>query len=193
MAAAIDVAIGTLVEVGCTRVNLELPHLDEVLGAHRAIILSEASSYHQPSLATSADKYADDIRPLLQGGLFLPAVDYLKAQRVRRIVRRAWSEVFGAVDCLVTPTSPIVATRFGQESARLPGGGKPLVRAYLDLTLPFNLTGHPAVSLPCGFSEEQLPIGLQIVGKPFDEQTILRVAHQYQQHSSWHERIAATT
>ena len=62
------------------------------------------------------------------------------------------------------------------------------MRAYLDLTLPFNYSGHPALSAPCGFSSEKLPIGLQLVGKPFDEATLLRVAHQYQLATDWHTR-----
>jgi aspartyl-tRNA(Asn)/glutamyl-tRNA(Gln) amidotransferase subunit A len=192
VAAAVESAIQVLVEAGCQRAKLELPHMDEVLGAHRAIIFSEASAYHRPFLETAANRYSDDIRPLLLGGLFLSAADYLQAQRVRTIVCRAWADVLRTVDCLVTPTLPIVATKFGQESASLPGGEKALVRAYLDLLLPFNLTGHPAVSVPCGFSQETLPIGLQIVGKPFDEATILRVAHQYQQRTNWHQRMPAT-
>jgi aspartyl-tRNA(Asn)/glutamyl-tRNA(Gln) amidotransferase subunit A len=90
----------------------------------------------------------------------------------------------------VTPTTPVTATKFGQEKATLPGGEKQLVRAYLDMTLPFNFTGHPAMSVPCGFSKDGLPIGMQLVGKPFGEATILRVAHQYQQATDWHTRMA---
>ena len=188
---AVTAALKQLTDLGARRVDVTVPLLDEVLGAHRAIIFSEASSYYQPFLADRADKFSDDIRILLEGGLFFPAVDYLKAQRVRRIVRRRWArDVFARVDCLLTPTTPVVATRFGQQTADLPGGEKPLVRAYLDLTLPFNLTGHPAVSVPCGFSADGLPVGLQLVGRPFAEATILRAAHHYQQVTDWHRRIA---
>ena len=190
VASAVEAAVDELVGLGCNRVELELPYLEEALGAHRAIIFSEASSYHQPHLATKAGQYTEGIRTSLLAGLFLPAVDYMKAQRVRRIIRRAWADTMQDVDCLVTPTIPIAATKFGQEIAELPGGEKPLVHAYLNLTLPFNLTGHPAISIPCGFSAAKLPIGLQVVGKPFDESMILRVAHQYQQHTDWHEHVA---
>jgi aspartyl-tRNA(Asn)/glutamyl-tRNA(Gln) amidotransferase subunit A len=188
VASAVTAAIDELAALGCRRVEVTLPHMDEVVGAHRAIIFPEASSYHQPFLHDRAEQYADDIRALLQAGLFFPAVDYLKGQRARRLIRRAWAKVFASVDCLVTPTSPIVATRFGDKEADLPGGKKPLVRAYLDLTLPFNLSGHPAVSVPCGFAKEKLPVGMQLVGKPFEEATILRVAHQYQQATDWHRK-----
>jgi aspartyl-tRNA(Asn)/glutamyl-tRNA(Gln) amidotransferase subunit A len=192
VARAVDDAVAQLVKLGARKVEVALPHMDEAVGAHRAIIFSEASSYYQPHLAAAQQQgrpqFGDDIRPLLEAGLFFPAVDYLKAQRARRTIRAAWSKVFSEVDCLVTPTSPLVATRFGQQTADLPGGPKPLVRAYLDLTLPFNLSGHPAVSVPCGLSSDGLPIGVQVVGKPFAEGTILRVANQYQQATEWHRR-----
>ena len=190
VAAALETALKKLLSLGCQRVDVDLPHMDEAVGAHRAIIFSEASSYYQPFLKDRGEKFTPGIRTLLEGGLFIPAVDYLKAQRVRRVIRAAWAEVFRKVDCLLTPTTPVVATRFGQQTADLPGGKQPLLRAYLDLTLPFNLSGHPAVSVPCGFSREKLPIGLQLVGKPFAENTILRLAHHYQQATDWHRRTA---
>src|SRR5262249_5785054 len=132
--------------------------------------------------------FGDDIRPLLIAGAFLPSTDYLHAQRVRQIISTAWNKVFEQVDCLVTPTSPIVATRFGQEAADLPQGSKPLVRAFLDVTLPFNLSGHPALTVPCGFSRERLPIGMQLAGRAFEEGMLLRIAHQYQQATDWHKQ-----
>ena len=189
VAEAIDAAAAQLAAQGAELVETALPHLDEVLGAHRAIIFSEAAAYHQPFLAEKADRYGEDVRIQLQAGCCLTAVDYLRGQRVRRIVRDAWAEVFASVDCLLTPTSLATAVQFGTRSLDLPGGEIPLLHAYLGLTLPFNLTGHPAASVPCGFSKEGLPIGMQIVAKPFDEATLLRVAHQYQKHTDWHRRL----
>jgi aspartyl-tRNA(Asn)/glutamyl-tRNA(Gln) amidotransferase subunit A len=185
---AVRAAIDKLLGLGMQKFDVELPHLEEIVGAHRAILFPEASSYHQARLAEAPQHYGDDVRPLLLAGLFLPAIHYVKAQRLRRLVRNRWAEVFEKVDLLLTPTTPIVATRFGQQTALLPGGERPLVRAYLDSTLPFNFSGHPAMSIPCGFSREGLPIGIQLVGKPFDEATILRVAHHYQQATDWHKR-----
>jgi aspartyl-tRNA(Asn)/glutamyl-tRNA(Gln) amidotransferase subunit A len=191
VAKALDTAIAKLIELGCERTNVELPHMDEALGAHRAIIFPEAASYHEPFLRERADKYGDDIRPLLEGGLLLPAADYLKGQRARRVIRAAWAKVFEPIDFLVSPASPITASRFGEQTAKLPRGERPLVRAYLDVTLPFNLSGQPAMSIPCGFSAAGMPIGLQLVGKPFAESMLLRVAHQYQQATDWHRRMPA--
>ena len=186
---AIDRAIEKLVAMGARTVELELPHMHEVLGAHRQIIFSEAASFYQPYLQDRAERFTAEIRTNLLSGLFIPAVDYLKAQRVRRLVCAAWKQVFEQVDCLVTPTVPIVAPKFGQQTARIAGREIPLVRACLDLSLPFNFSGHPAISIPCGFSPAGLPVGLQLVGRLWAESTILRVAHQYQQATRWHQQV----
>ena len=81
---------------------------------------------------------------------------------------------------LVTPTSPMAAPSIGATTAMLGGQEIPLVRAFLDLTLPFNLTGQPAISIPCGFTPEGLPVGLQLVGPPWDEATLFRAAAAYE-------------
>ncbi len=189
VAEALEAARGALASLGAACVDVRLPHLDEVLGAHRAIIFSEAAAYHQPWLADRPEQYGELVRLQLEAGLLLPAVDYLKAQRVRRVVREAWAETFASVDCLLAPASRAVAARFGTAAVDLPDGPTRLLDAYLGPLLPLNLTGHPAVSVPCGFSRDGLPIGMQLVGRPFDEATILRIAHQYQRNTDWHRRI----
>nr|MBC8422729.1 Asp-tRNA(Asn)/Glu-tRNA(Gln) amidotransferase GatCAB subunit A [bacterium] len=165
------------------------PPPDEVLGPPRAIISPEAASYPQPLLEDHAEEYGDGARLQLEAGLFLPAVDYLKAQRVRRVVRRAWADTFASVDCLLTPAPQAVAAPLGADAVQLPAGPIPLLHAYLGLLLPFNLSGHPALSLACGFSREGLPVGMQLIGRPFDELAILRVAHRYQQTTDWHQQL----
>jgi aspartyl-tRNA(Asn)/glutamyl-tRNA(Gln) amidotransferase subunit A len=188
VATIVETAAGLLAAHGAKLVDVELPHFQEVLGVHRATIFSEAAAVHRPLLTQQADLYDRNIRLLLQAGLFLPAADYLKAQQARQVIRKAWSEVLTSVDCLLTPTAPVPAGRFGQKNAELPGGETSMLRACLGLTLPFNVTGHPAVSVPCGFTGEGLPVGMQLVGRPFDEATILRIAHHYQQATDWHRR-----
>lgn len=189
VAAAYTTALEKLKSLGALIVEVHLPYLSEIVGAHRAILFSEASSYHRPLLEKQSGDYGDAIRPLLQAGLFLTAVEYLDAQRMRRQVRAEWKKVFNQIDALATPTLPLLAPKWGQQVAALPGGEKPLVRAVLDFTSPFNLSGHPALSVPCGFGDGQ-PVGLQLVGRPFAEATLLRIAHQYQRDTTWHQRVA---
>ena len=96
-----------------------------------------------------------------------------------------------SVDLLVTPTTPIVAARIGQETVRYGGIEESILSAMIRCTAPFNATGLPALSVPCGFTSAGLPIGLQIVGRSFDEATVLRAGHAYEQATEWHLRKPA--
>jgi len=110
---------------------------------------------------------------------------YLKAQQVRTLIRRDFDRAFERYDVLLTPTSPTVAFRIGEKAE------DPLAMKLADVcTIPVNIAGLPALAMPCGF-QDGLPIGLQIIGKPWDEQTILRVAYTYEQATDWHRRKPA--
>jgi aspartyl-tRNA(Asn)/glutamyl-tRNA(Gln) amidotransferase subunit A len=103
---------------------------------------------------------------------------YVKAQKVRTLLTRDFEEAFNKVDAIVTPTSPTAAFRLGEKS------NDPLAMYLADIyTVTADLAGIPGISVPCGTTREKLPIGLQILGKHFDEATILRVAHAYEQAS----------
>ncbi len=186
--AAIQDALGVLKQRGATFVDVRFPPIDPVVGAHRAIIFSEAAAAHEELIRTRAADLSDEVRPLLQGGLFLTATQYLGAQQARKKTIAAYREIWRSFDVLVTPTSPIAAPPLEATTARLGGQDIPLVRAFLDLTLPFNLTGQPAISVPCGFTKAGLPIGLQLVGRPFDEATLFRTAAAYEAATDWHLR-----
>ncbi len=108
---------------------------------------------------------------------------YLKAQKVRTLVKKDFEEAFEQVDCLLTPTSPTSAFKLGEKF------GDPLTMYLADIfTVSINVAGVPAISLPAGFTKDQLPVGLQIIGKHFDEATILRAAWNYEQATEWHKR-----
>lgn len=186
--AAIQDALGVLKKEGATLVDVRFPPIDPVVGAHRAIIFSEAAAAHEELIRTRAAELSDEVRPLLQSGLFLTATQYLAAQQARRKTIAAYREIWKSFDVLVTPTSPIAAPSIGATTARFGDRDIPLVRAFLDLTLPFNLTGQPAISVPCGFTKAGLPIGLQLVGRPFDEATLFRAAAAYEAATDWHLR-----
>ena len=118
----------------------------------------------------------------------VPAVDYVNAQRLRSILREKMRDVWRRVDVLALPTSPVTAPRIGHayETVTVGSGELQLTRALTRNMGPFNLLGVPAMSVPCGFSGDELPIGLQIAGRPFDEATVLRAGHAYQQETDWH-------
>jgi aspartyl-tRNA(Asn)/glutamyl-tRNA(Gln) amidotransferase subunit A len=185
---AIQDALGVLKQAGATLVDVRFPPLEPVIGAHRAIIFCEAAAAHEELIRTRAADISDEVRPLLQSGLFLTATQYLAAQQARKKVIAAYHDLWRSFDVLVTPTSPIAAPPIGESTARLGDKDIPLVRLFLDLTLPFNLTGQPAISVPCGFTKAGLPIGLQLVGRPFDEATLFRAAAAYESATDWHSR-----
>ena len=109
---------------------------------------------------------------------------YLKAQKVRTLIRREFDEAFEKFDALVTPTSPTVPFTMGEKL------DDPMQMYLSDVcTLPINIAGLPAISIPAGFTDG-LPIGMQIIAKPFAEETILRIAHAYQQVTDWHQKRA---
>jgi aspartyl-tRNA(Asn)/glutamyl-tRNA(Gln) amidotransferase subunit A len=109
---------------------------------------------------------------------------YRRAQQVRTLIRRDFSAAFERYDVLITPTSPTVAFRLGEYA------DDPIAMKMADVcTIPANMAGLPAISVPCGF-QDGLPIGLQIIGRPLAEETILRVAYGYEQSTEWHSRVA---
>jgi aspartyl-tRNA(Asn)/glutamyl-tRNA(Gln) amidotransferase subunit A len=123
------------------------------------------------------------VRLRLQLGFEVWAVDYLEALESQQELRAEMEKQYAKIDVLVTPTTAFTATRIEDELA---ASGR---ESYIArLTRPFNLTGQPAISLPCGFDSQGLPVGLQIAGRPFDEETVLRVAHAYEQATDWHLR-----
>jgi aspartyl-tRNA(Asn)/glutamyl-tRNA(Gln) amidotransferase subunit A len=132
--------------------------------------------------------YTDRVRRFLELGNFILARDYLQAQRYRTLIGRHIAAKLQEVDLIVTPTLPITATPFAQPTVTIRGMEQPVYLALLRNTEPFNLTGLPALTVPCGFSAEGLPIGMQIVGRPFEESAALRVGDAFQRATDWHDR-----
>ncbi|GIX49649.1 MAG: glutamyl-tRNA(Gln) amidotransferase subunit A [Candidatus Tectimicrobiota bacterium] len=192
VARAVEAALAVLRELGVTCVDLDLPLMRDVPGASLAIMVTEAYAVHEAWLRTRPQDYGADVRLRLALGSTVLGAHYLKAQRFRALLCQEVGEALRRVDALATPTTLLPAPRLDEPVVRL-GGSEVVVAANLArFTRPFNLTGLPALSLPCGFSNEGLPIGLQLAGRPFDEATILRLAYAYEQHTSWHRRWPAT-
>ena len=206
VAAAIKTAIGQLEELGAEiDWEVSLPHTPYALAVYYIIAPSEASanlarydgvkygfSYQAPSMWESMEKTrqhgfgAEVKRRIMLGTYALSAgyydAYYLKAQKVRTLIRREFDQAFEKYDVLVTPTSPTVPFRIGEKV------DDPLQMYLSDVcTMPVNIAGLPAISIPAGFAEG-LPIGLQIISKPFGEEAILKVAYAYEQATDWHKR-----
>ena len=206
--ASFDAALVTLRDNGATLVDIELPHARLAIPAYYLICTAEASSnlarydgvkygYRSPaatdaSLKTMYSKTRDEgfgaevKRRIMLGTYVLSAgyydAFYLKAQQVRTLLRRDYEQAFESVDVVAMPTSPIPPFRLGEKT------DDPLQMYLADIfTVSVNLAGLPGISVPCGFADG-LPIGFQLIGKMFDEATILRVADSFERASDWHTK-----
>ncbi len=172
--AAVRGTIAALEGEGAEIREIRLPFLDHAQAAQAVIIRAEATAYHREWLRTRSADYDPRVRSRLVEGLFLSAADYLDAQRVRRGVRRELLEVFAGVDVLLTPTVSVPAPRIGATAVEAGGVVAPPQYYMVRNTYLFNLTGLPALSVPCGRAEG-LPVGLQIAGRPWEEGLVMRI------------------
>ena len=170
-------AVQTAAALGAHVTEIRLPDAGALNVVGRVIQLSEASGL----LARYLDRRGDigrDVLLLVEQGRLIPATDYVNAQRVRRVLAQEFSKIWMHLDCLMTPATPMTAPKIGETSVTfgsLTGSITEDVRsAATRLARPFNVLGWPALALPCGFSNEGLPIGLQLVGPPRQEDTLLQ-------------------
>jgi aspartyl-tRNA(Asn)/glutamyl-tRNA(Gln) amidotransferase subunit A len=212
---AFRTALGVLTARGATVTEIELPHTSAAIPVYYLVATAEASSnlarYDGVRFGFRAvpDAGADDLqsmyartrargfgaevkRRIMLGTYVLSAgyydAYYLKAQQVRTLIRRDYDAAFAAVDLVAMPTSPTPAFKIGERAS------DPLQMYLADIfTVSANLTGLPAISVPCGFTDRHLPIGLQLTGRLFDEATILRVADAYERDVDWLDQVPAAT
>ncbi len=200
-------AIALVEDLGGEIVEISLPHTEYAVLTYYIIAPSEASSnlarydgvkygfraagagtLRDMYLKTRAEGFGNEVKRRIMLGTYALSAGYydayyLKAQRVRTLIKRDFDEAFRKVDVIMAPTAPETAFKFGEKT------GDP-IKMYLSdvLTIPCNIAGLPGISIPCGFSSNGLPIGIQVLGKPFDEGSVIHVAHAYEQHAGWKER-----
>lgn len=173
-------AIAKLEILGAHLVPVSLPHLDLCSPAEAHITLAEATSYHEPYMRSNIDLYGPGVRTDLEAGRYLLATDYVKSQRARTLLKRGFSDAFKNVDVIASPTLPAFPPVIGDVYVQSGDAREAVIDAFLRFAIPYNLTGLPALTVPCGYSRAGLPIGFQVAGKPFDEMTLIRVGHAYE-------------
>jgi aspartyl-tRNA(Asn)/glutamyl-tRNA(Gln) amidotransferase subunit A len=159
-------------DLGARVIPVQVPDVEALNRAGLVILLSEAAAVHQAHLERRAD-FGSDVLALLDQGLLVPAADYVNAQRLRKLLLTEFHALFRAIDCLLTPTTPITAPAIGQTEITLDGVAHDTRMLTTRFVRGFNVLGFPALSIPCGLSPEGLPIGLQIVARPFEENLLL--------------------
>lgn len=186
---AVVAASGVLGELGAPVKTVSLPIIVYGGTASKCITDMEGAAVHYEGLKNHPGEYDHNTRVRLLTAILTPAQSYYKAQKFREMLRQELLELLKEVDVVVLPTSPTAAPKIpdgpgikSQEDANSRMAG---IRSF---TGPFNLAGVPAISVPCGFTSDNMPISLQIVGRPFEDATVMRVAHAYEQATAWHTR-----
>jgi aspartyl-tRNA(Asn)/glutamyl-tRNA(Gln) amidotransferase subunit A len=191
---AVKCAVHSFEQLGAVVEEVSLPHITDGDDASTAIALAEATHYHQSKgwfPAHSAD-YGEDVRKRLEMGLDIRAADYLAALEVQKRVREEFADVLKQVDAIIAPTVPITAPLIGENITQIESTEEPVRGALIRLNRPANFTGLPAISLPCGWSEENLPIGLQLIGSAWEEEHLPTIAQMFEQaHPEFQRRPAA--
>ena len=166
--------------------EVSIPVLDHSLSISSTILSAEAAEVHLGHLRDRAEDIGADVRARLEAGALTLAKDYIKAQRARTAFNRQMAKTMERFDLLLTPTVPIGAPRIGETTVQVGDRIEPVLGLLSRLTRPFNICGVPTISVPCGFTSLGMPIGMQLAGRPFEEATVLRVAHAYEQATEWH-------
>ena len=187
--AAVETSARVLASLGARVQLLRLPDPSALNDVANILARSESAAIHARVLRERPHELGAAVRSRLEVGLHVSAHDYLQAGRLRaRLTREFVAEVFAEVDVVLAPAIPEPAPALAAVTA---GPADEIVRRmgrFSRLTRPFNVLGLPVVSVPCGFTADGRPLGLQIAGRPFDEATILRLAHAYEQATDWHRR-----
>jgi len=178
IAAGIEAAVNKLSELGAVVSEVATAPLNEYLACNRTILTSEAFAVHEKWMRERPQDYGALARERLMAGAFVRAADYINATRLRRKMTDAFHTLFAGVDVIITASSMDPACRIDDEKAVDYTYGR-------QARAPFNVTGSPALAVPTGFSQSGLPLGMQIVGKPFSEALLYRVAYAYEQTTDW--------
>jgi aspartyl-tRNA(Asn)/glutamyl-tRNA(Gln) amidotransferase subunit A len=187
---AVREALRVLERLGAELVPVEVEHVELSFPVTLLVCMVESTSYHDDYRDTR-HLYSEDVQDFLTAGELVPARAHLDAERLRTLVCRGLRDAFldHRLDAIVSPTSPIGPVPAGRHELALPGEEPlPVVDHYARLTCPFNLSGLPALTVPCGLDADGLPVGLQIAGRPLEEDEVLRIGATYQAHTEWHER-----
>ncbi|MGB6946065.1 MAG: amidase [Bryobacteraceae bacterium] len=171
--AAVQAAARQAEKLGARVIPVRVPDIEALNAAGLVILLSEAAAVHQANLARRRADFGADVLALLDQGSLVPAADYINAQRQRKLLLGQFHKLFQDIDCLITPSTPITAPRIGQTEITLAGTTYDTRFLTTRFARGFNALGFPALSMPCGESPEGLPIGLQIIARPFEENLLL--------------------
>lgn len=190
--AALKSALSTFESLGAVIHEVDIKNIHGNISAQLTIEAAEPSTYHQRWLRERPNEYGEDVRTLLEVGEMLLATQYLHAQRYRVLLRQEFMDAFRQVDVFVCPTLPFTATEVGAMRVVIENGvEEDMLSAIMQYTGVPSLTGLPSLAVPCGFDPDGLPVGMQIIGRPFDEATLFRAGSAFQTVTDFHLKSPA--
>ncbi|OAI39066.1 hypothetical protein AYO38_08325 [bacterium SCGC AG-212-C10] len=177
-------ALEQYADLGAIIVDVDTFTHTQVMAAHMPMMAADAASYHLPQFRSAPEDLSPYLRAMVGAGLAVSAVQYLDCQRAREVIRKQIISKFSEIDAYILPTSGVAVPKILDAPgnlAELAGDG------FVVYTGIFNLTGMPAMSIPCGFSAAGMPVALQLAGRPFDEATVFQLGDAYEKATRWHE------
>ena len=185
----IESAVAQLGELGATAQEVSIPIVENAGAISKCITDMDGAAVHYERLKTRISEYDHNTRVRLLTAILTPAQALYKAQKVRTLIRQSVLEALEEVDVIVLPTSPTGAPLLPTEAGiKSQDDASSRISGVRNFTGAFNVANLPALSIPCGFTEDNLPLSLQLVGKPMTDGLLMRVAHAYQQATDWHLR-----
>ena len=188
VAEAFNKAVAVLEGLGASTEEVSLSRARDAQLMYQNICFPEMYSFHEQWSKSRWNDYGPNVRMRLEQASLTPAIAYLDALRLRGLLVDEFRQAFQKVDAILVPTTTVPAPEYGSTTFKIGDREVPALGLTARHTRVFNLSGVPALALPCGFSSQGLPLSLHIAGRPFQEETVLRIGHAYEQSTQWHTR-----
>jgi aspartyl-tRNA(Asn)/glutamyl-tRNA(Gln) amidotransferase subunit A len=189
VAGALEATIAAFRREGANIVAVELPDQRQLSAAAQLVLAVEAAAFHKRWLIERAQDYGAQVLMRLQNGLAIPAVNYLEAMRWRGVALAAHLAAVKGVDAVIAPVSPVPAPTIAESDVGNSPDAEAVIQRLTRFTRPINYLGLPSLSIPSAFTRSGLPVGMQLIGRSFDEATLLRIGAAFQRATDFHERV----
>src|ERR1700723_1089454 len=189
VAAILDATMAVLKREGVNVVQVELPDQRQLSAACQLVLAVEAAAFHKRWLIERPQDYSPQVLMRLQNGLAIPGVSYLEAMRWRGSALAAHLAAVAGVDAVIAPVAPIAAPTIAESDVGNSPDAEAVIQRLTRFTRPINYLGLPSLAIPAGFTRDGLPVGMQLIGRPFDEATLLRIGAAFQRATDFHDRV----
>jgi aspartyl-tRNA(Asn)/glutamyl-tRNA(Gln) amidotransferase subunit A len=189
VARIIDETVAVLKREGAAIVQVELPDQRQLSAASQLVLAVEAAAFHKRWMIERPQDYGPQVLMRLQNGLAVPAVSYLEAMRWRGPALAAHLAAVNGVDAVIAPVAPLAAPTIAESDVGNSPDADAVIQRLTRFTRPVNYLGLPSLAIPAGFTRDGLPVGMQLIGRPFDEATLLRIGAAFQRATDFHDRV----